>query len=221
MNTILFLISVLIVAASQGYIQIMYRKYSKVKNEKGLTGADVARKILKRSGLDKVYVVETQGFLTDHYDPSRKVVRLSSSNYNDTSISAVSVAAHECGHAIQDKEGYIFMRIRAFLVPFTNFASKIGYVVLLIGLIASLTNLILLGILLEMVVLLFQIVTLPVEVDASKRALAIIKEDGYLNPDEYSEGKSVLIAAALTYVASVASNMLDIIRLFLIFSRRD
>lgn len=221
MSTILFLISVLIVAASQGYIQIMYRKYSKVKNEKGLTGADVARKILKRSGLDKVYVVETQGFLTDHYDPSRKVVRLSSSNYNDTSISAVSVAAHECGHAIQDKEGYIFMRIRAFLVPFTNFASKIGYVVLLIGLIASLTNLILLGILLEMVVLLFQIVTLPVEVDASKRALAIIKEDGYLNPDEYSEGKSVLIAAALTYVASVASNMLDIIRLFLIFSRRD
>lgn len=221
MSTILFLISVIIVAASQGYIQIMYRKYSKVKNEKGLTGADVARKILKRSGLDKVYVVETQGFLTDHYDPSRKVVRLSSSNYNDTSISAVSVAAHECGHAIQDKEGYIFMRIRAFLVPFTNFASKIGYVVLLIGLIASLTNLILLGILLEMVVLLFQIVTLPVEVDASKRALAIIKEDGYLNPDEYSEGRSVLIAAALTYVASVASNMLDIIRLFLIFSRRD
>ena len=113
------------------------------------------------------------------------------------------------------------MRIRSLLVPFTSFASKAGYIVLLIGLIASITDLIFLGILLEMVVLLFQIVTLPVEVDASKRALSIIKEDGYLNPDEYSEGRSVLIAAALTYVASVASNMLDIIRLVLIFTDRD
>ena len=221
MTTILFLISMVIVAASQGYVQYMYRKYSNVKNVKGLTGAEVARKILKKNGLDKVYVVETNGFLTDHYDPSRKVVRLSTSNYNDTSISAVSVAAHECGHALQDKDGYLFMRIRSFLVPFTNFASKAGYVVLLIGLFASLSDLILLGILLEMVVLLFQIVTLPVEINASKRALSIIKENNYLDSSEYSEGRGVLIAAALTYVASVASNLLDILRLVLIFTRRD
>ena len=198
MTTILFLISMVIVAASQGYVQYMYRKYSNVKNVKGLTGAEVARKILKKNGLDKVYVVETNGFLTDHYDPSRKVVRLSTSNYNDTSISAVSVAAHECGHALQDKDGYLFMRIRSFLVPFTNFASKAGYVVLLIGLFASLSDLILLGILLEMVVLLFQIVTLPVEINASKRALSIIKENNYLDSSEYSEGRGVLIAAILS-----------------------
>ena len=221
-NGILFLVSLAIVSLAQGYVQLMYRKYSSVKSSTGLTGADVARKILKKAGLTKVYVVEVSGFLTDHYDPTRKVVRLSKSNYNGDSIAAISVAAHECGHAMQDRDNYIFMRIRHMLVPITNFASYAGYIVLMIGLFANLLNVIWLGIGLEIIVLLFQIVTLPVEIDASKRALREIKEDHYLSTDEYSEGRSVLIAAALTYVASVLSNILEILRLALIvLGRRD
>lgn len=217
----LFLISAAIVALAQAFVSITYRKYLKIDSKRRITGAEVARKILKKAGLNEVYVVETDGFLTDHYDPTRKVVRLSKNNYEGTSISSIAVSAHECGHAMQDKDNYVFMRIRHKLVPITNFASKIGYVVLLIGFIAGMFDLIWIGIGLELVVLLFQIVTLPVEINASKRALQKIKEDHYLDESEYSQGRNVLIAAALTYVASVASNILEILRLVLIAQNRD
>ena len=217
----LLAISFLIVGLSQIFVQYAYRKYSKVETKNGVSGAEVARDLLKKNGLNDVYVVEIDGFLTDHYDPTRKVVRLSKTNYRGTSVSAVSVASHECGHALQDKDGYLFMRIRHMMVPITNLASFFGYIVLMIGVVATLTDLIWLGIALEIIVLLFQIVTLPVEVNASKRALNIIKKENYLVDKEFKEGKYVLIAAALTYVASVASNLLEVIRLVLIFTRRD
>ena len=159
--------------------------------------------------------------MTDHYDPSAKVVRLSSSNYNGRSIAGLSVAAHECGHAIQDKNNYMFLRMRATMVPLVNFSSYAGYLAIVIGGFTGIFGLIKLGILLECVILLFQIITLPVEIDASKRALREVKRLKYLSGNEYDKGRTVLIAAALTYVASVASALIQILRLVLMFNRRE
>lgn len=214
-------VAFIITSLAQSYITSTYKKYSLVKNGSGMTGREVARKILDNNGLKNIEVVEVSGYLSDHYDPSSKVVRLSNSNYSDSSISSVSVAAHECGHAIQDKENYRFLRIRAFLVPIVNFSSYAGYLAIVIGGFTGIFGLIKLGILLECVILLFQIVTLPVEIDASRRALSEVKRYKYLSEKEYSSGKSVLIAAALTYVAGVASALIQILRLVLVFGRRD
>lgn len=213
----LTIVGLVIVSLAQGFVQLTYRRYCGIKNKSGMTGAEAARKILKENGLENVYVVEVKGFLTDHYDPSRKVVRLSTKNYNDDSVGAVAVASHECGHALQDKENYKFMRIRAALVPVVNFSSKAGYVVIMIGIFSSITNLIWLGVIFELMILLFQIVTLPVEIDASKRAMAKIKKMRLLTGNEVKQGRKMLIAAALTYVASVASAILEILRLVLVF----
>lgn len=216
---VIFGISLLITLGASAFVKSSYSKYSKVKNTKNLTGADVARKILDKNGLKEVYVVETKGNLTDHYDPSRKVVRLSTDVYNKESVGAVAVAAHECGHAIQDKDNYTFMRIRSFLVPITNLSSKAGYVILLIGIIMQSLNLIYIGIGLEVVILLFQLITLPVEIDASRRAMKELNEMNLLTSSELSQGKTMLTAAALTYVASVATAVLEILRLILIYGR--
>lgn len=216
----LTIIAFLITVFAQIFISVTYKKYNEVKNKNGLTGYEAAREILDKNGLKNVQIMQVNGYLSDHYDPKSKEVRLSSNNYRFASISAVAVACHECGHAIQDKEGYIFMRIRAALVPVVNFSSYAGYIAILIGSLFSLIDLIWIGILLEMVILLFQIVTLPVEIDASKKALTEIKSRGILLDEENSKGKQVLIAAALTYVASVASALLQILRLILVFNRR-
>ena len=211
----------IITSLAQAYITSSYKKYSLVKNSNGMTGREVARKILDNNDLKNVEVVEVSGYLSDHYDPSSKVVRLSKSNYNESSISSVSVAAHECGHAIQDKENYTFLRFRASLVPIVNFSSYAGYLAIVIGGFTGIFGLIKLGIILECVILLFQVVTLPVEIDASRRALSEVKKYKYLDEKEYSSGKSVLIAAALTYVASVASALIQILRLILVYGKRD
>lgn len=186
-----------------------------------MTGAEAARELLDKNDLHDVKVVEVSGYLTDHYDPRKKEVRLSSNNYRGTTISSVSVACHECGHAIQDKVGYIFMRIRASLVPIVNFSSYAGYISIVLGMLFGSLNLIWVGILLEIIILLFQIITLPVEIDASKRALKDLDYSHFFNSKELKQGKSVLTAAALTYVASVASTLLQILRLILMFGRRD
>ena len=217
----LIIIGVVITLGAQLFISTSYAKYSKVQNKKHITGSDMARYILDKHGLSKVYVVEIGGDLTDHYDPSRKVVRLSKNIYEGTSISSVAVAAHECGHAIQDKEGYIFMRIRAFLVPIVNFASYAGYFAILIGVIFSSKDLIWLGIFFELAILLFQLVTLPVEIDASKRGLKELTASHKIESTEVDGSKQVLVAAASTYVASVATTLLQILRLILIFGDRD
>ncbi len=214
-------ISFAIVSLAQGYVKRNYNKYSKVDSKGNITGAEIARKILKANGLDKVYVVETQGVLTDHYDPSRKVVRLSSSNYNDTSIAAVAVAAHECGHALQDKDNYFLLRLRAALVPIVNISNKAGYIIIMIGVFANIFNLVILGIMLLGAILLFHLVTLPVEINASKRAMEKIEKMHLLTGDEVGKGRSMLIAAALTYVASVLSSLLEIFRLLLVYGNRD
>ena len=217
----LAIIALLITGAASIYIRVTYKKYSEVDNVRNMTGKEAARYILDKNGLENVKVEEASGYLSDHYDPRKKVVRLSESNYNETSISAVSVACHECGHAIQDKTGYVFMRIRASLVPLVNFSPFAGYVAIVIGAIFSLMHLIMIGIILEVVILLFQFITLPVEIDASRRALKEIKEANILNSEELAQGRSVLIAAASTYVASLAATILEVIRLVLIFTDHD
>ncbi len=217
----LTIIALIIVLASQGYIKAAYSKYSKVKNKKNLTGKEAARLMLDKNDLKNVKIEEVEGYLSDHYDPKTKTVRLSTNNYHEASIAAVAVACHECGHAIQDKKGYLFLRIRHGLVPFVNLASKLGYIAILIGCLAQLIDLIWLGIIFELVILLFQIVTLPVEFNASSRALKKIKEYNILDEKEYKQGRTMLTAAALTYVASVASTLIEIVRLILMFTRRD
>ena len=214
-------LSLIIVTASQAYINSAYRKYSKVNNHKGMTGKEAARLMLDKNDLKNVKIEEVQGYLSDHYDPRSKTVRLSTNNYHDASIAAVSVACHECGHAIQDKKGYIFLRIRHSLVPLVNLASKLGYLAIMIGIIAQLIDLIWLGIIFEVVILVFQLVTLPVEFNASSRALKQINELSILDQKELRQGKTMLTSAALTYVASVAATLIEIVRLILMFTRRD
>jgi len=214
-------ISLIITMIVQAFVSSSYSKYSKIKNNRNITGAEAARYILDKNGLNNVYVVETGGYLTDHYDPTKKVIKLSSNVYREASIGAVAVACHECGHAIQDKENYKFMRIRSSLVPIVNFSSYAGYFAIMFGLLFSSQNLIWLGILTEVIILLFQVVTLPVEVNASKRALTELDYSHIFNSKELKQGKTMLTAAALTYVASIATTIIQILRLILMFGRRD
>ena len=214
-------ITLVITLIAQIYVSSSYSKYSKIKNKRNLSGYDAARYVLDKNGLENVKVLETRGTLTDHYDPTRKVVKLSTEVYHNDSIGAVAVACHECGHAIQDKENYSFMRIRAALVPFVNFSSYAGYIAIILGILFSSINLIWLGILAEVVILLFQLVTLPVEIDASRRALKELDYAHFLDSNELKHGKKMLTAAALTYVASVATTLIQILRLVLMFGRRD
>ena len=214
---LLIFIAILIIPISaQILISVTYKKYSTIKNNNGLTGFDTARKILDANGLNDIHIVETKGHLTDHYDPQRKVIRLSTEVFQNNTIAAVSVAAHECGHAIQDKNGYLFMRIRSFIVPIVNFASKIAYIVLLIGFLTYITNFIWIGIILVSFGVIFQIVTLPVEFNASKRAKQELIKLNILMDDENEGAKKMLLSAALTYVAGLISSLLELIRLILI-----
>jgi len=217
-NIELYLLALIIPLIAQIYVSSRYKKYSNLDNEKGLSGYEVARKILDKNGLKNLYIVETKGTMTDHYDPKRKTVRLSSEVYHGTTIASVAIAAHECGHAIQDKEGYLFMKIRSFIFPIVNLGTRFAYIVLFIGLLANMMDLIWLGIMLVGLGLLFQIVTLPVEFNASKRALGEIKN--IIDKVEYDGTKNMLNAAAMTYVAGVLSSALEILRLILIFNNR-
>ena len=214
---LLIFIGILIIPiTAQIIINVNYKKYSSIKNANSLTGFDAARKILDSNGLQDIHIVETKGFLTDHYDPQRKVIRLSSAVFHTDTISAVSVAAHECGHAIQDKDGYAFMRIRSFIFPIVNFASKIAYVVLLIGFLTYITDLIWLGIILVSFGVIFQLVTLPVEFNASKRAKQELSKLNILIGEENEGAQKMLLSAALTYVAGLISSLLELLRLVLI-----
>lgn len=222
MEYYLFLIVTLIITlSSQAYINSMYKKTKNIVSRKGMSGYEVARKILDANGLSNVKVVEVGGVLSDHYDPKSKVVRLSSDIYSNNSLASVSVAAHECGHAIQDKNNYFFLRFRSFIFPLVSFASRIGYLVIIISIFAELVKLLWIGILLECIILLFQIVTLPVEFNASHRALKQIVDLNIVDDMEVKSCRKMLKAAALTYVASVATAILEVLRLVLIARRRD
>ena len=217
----LVIIAFLITLLADIYLRTRYSKYKKINVKSGLTGAEVAREILKNNGLENVYVVETKGYLTDHYDPRAKVVRLSTDIYNGDSIASVSVAAHECGHAVQDKEGYFFLRFRSFLIPIVNFSSKFGYLAVLIGLIFGAMNLAWVGIFLLVAILLFQLITLPVEFNASKRGKIFLTKLKIVDQSERSMASSMLGAAAMTYVASLISTLLELLRLVLIVMGND
>lgn len=215
------IVSFLISLAAQAFVSLSYTKYKRVNNKHGLDGFEVARKILDKNGLDDIKVVETSGNLTDHYDPTRKVIRLSSDIYRGTTIASASVAAHEVGHAIQDKEGYAFMKIRSNLVPVVNFCSKAGYVALVIGWLFAYSDLAYIGIFLLAATLLFQVITLPVEINASVRAENQLKELNLLESYEQNSSKKMLIAAAFTYIASLLTTILELLRLFLVTRNRD
>ena len=202
------------------YIKSNYKKYREILVNKKYSGFDTAREILDNNGLKDVLILEVQGELTDHYDPKKKIVSLSTDIYHGTSIASVAVAAHECGHAIQDKEGYSFLRIRHTLIPFVRFSSIAGYIAIVISLIAGILDLLWIGIALECVILLFQVITLPVEFNASKRALVQIEKLGLVEKNEKEGCKKMLTSAALTYVASVLSAVMQILRLVLMGSRR-
>ena len=220
-SLLLILGALIITGGAQAFISLNYRKYRQIDVKSKKSGYDVAREILDKNGLSNVMILETQGELSDHYDPSKKVVKLSHDIYNGMSIASVSVASHECGHAIQDKEGYTFLRFRNKIVPLVNFSSKIGYVAIMAGIILSLVNLMWIGIAFEIIILLFQLVTLPVEFDASKRALIKIQEYGIVDSEEHSGAKKMLTSAALTYVAGVLSTLMEILRLVLMITGRD
>lgn len=218
LTMILLLIGFILTVYAQANISGNYNKYKKIRNKKGMTGAEAARRVLEKNGLTNIYVVETKGNLTDHYDPTRKVVKLSSDIYNGQTIAAISVAAHECGHAIQDKEGYLFLRFRSLIFPVVNVATSISYYIILIGFIFEMLDLVYIGIGLTTIGLFFQIITLPVEFNASKRAGKEIDAMHLANSEEKSGIKKVLVSAALTYVAGVLTSALQILRLLLIAS---
>lgn len=215
------IIGFMIVLYAQIKVQSSYTKYKEISNKKNLSGSEVARIILDKNGLTDVHVVEVKGELTDHYDPTRKVVRLSSAIFHGNSIASLSVAAHECGHAIQDKENYAFMRIRAALVPIVNFISYAGYFVTLFSLFIGVTGYLKVGIFMLLATIVFQLVTLPVEFDASRRAKAEVDSLMLIENDEASLVSSMLGAAAMTYVASVLSSILNLLRLILMLRDRE
>lgn len=216
----LIIISIIISLLSRWYIHHTYNKYSKVYCEHGVNGAEAARRILDSNDLQGDTVNSVAGTLSDHYNPANKSVNLSEKIYTEKSIASVAIAAHECGHAIQDKDGYFFLRMRHAMVPVTNIASYAGYFAIMIGAMASIFDLIMIGIACEFLIFLFQVVTLPVEFNASSRGLNQIRALGLLGEQEYKGGRKVLIAAALTYVAAATTALLQVVRLLLIFTRR-
>ncbi len=217
----LMFLAIVVVIYAQAKINSTYNKFRKVQSKGNLSGQEVARKILDSNGLKDIYVVETRGELTDHYDPSRKVVRLSHEVFHGTSIASISVAAHECGHAIQDKVGYTMMRVRSALVPFVNLVSYLGYFGIIIAIFAGITGYLKISILVLCATLLFQLVTLPVEFDASKRALEELKKLSLVEDNEREKAREMLKAAALTYVAGLISTILNILRLLIMVNNSD
>lgn len=200
-----------------------FQKYAKVRSMSGMTGAQVARRILDSNGLNSIPVEHVSGNLSDHYDPSSKVLRLSDSTYSSPSVAAIGVAAHECGHAIQHKEGYGPLKLRSTIVPAANIGSRLGIPIILLGLFfgGGGSFLVTLGIWVFSLAVLFQIVTLPVEFNASSRALMMLEKYGILGQEEKRKAKSVLSAAAMTYVAAAASSILQLLRLVILFGGRS
>lgn len=196
------------------------KKYFEVRTSKGMTGQEVARRILDHNGLRSVPVYAVEGNLTDHYDPRNKTVSLSKEVYYGTSITSVSVAAHECGHALQDQVSYAPMLFRSAIVPVVNFASSLSWIIIMAGFF-FVRDLLWLGIILFSATVIFQIVTLPVEFNASSRALVQLETLGILGPEEKKQGTTVLRAASLTYVAAALSSALQLLRLILIARDRD
>ena len=218
MYIVYFIIILILPIYAQMKVKSTYKKFADVPAVKGMTGAQVARMILDQHGLYDVRVVPTQGVLSDHYNPATKTVALSEDNYYNASIAGTAVAAHEVGHAIQHKEAYSFLTLRSKLVPVANISSNFSWVFVIIGILASSTNMLLLGIVLLFAGVLFQVITLPVEFDASKRAMNEVVSLGIISNNEERSARKVLNAAAMTYVAAAAVAVLELLRLILIYT---
>lgn len=221
---VLIILAFLISALVSVKMNATFSKYSKVRSYCGMTGAQAAQRILSSAEIYDVRIEHVSGKLTDHYDPSNKVLRLSDAVYGNTSIAAIGVAAHECGHAVQHARNYVPLSVRSAIVPVANFGSQLSWPLFLAGLIFSFRPLLMIGILLFCAALLFQIVTLPVEFNASARALRMLDETGIMGKQEIRGTKKVLRAAAMTYVAAVIGSLLQLLRLLILsgaFRRRD
>lgn len=217
----LVLIGVVLSLLASARVNSAFRKYSKVRSRSGMTGGEAAQRILNAQGIYDVKVEHVRGNLNDHYDPSTKVLRLSDSTYGSTSVAAIGVAAHECGHAVQHANHYSPLAIRSALVPVANLGAGISWPLIILGIImGGSSTLITLGIILFSAAVLFQLVTLPVEFNASSRALVLLENNGILGEDEVGQTKKVLSAAALTYVAAAAASILQLLRLILLFGGR-
>ncbi|MDK0690281.1 zinc metallopeptidase [Clostridium perfringens] len=220
--TYLILIPAILISAwAQFKISSTFNKYSTVRSINGYTGAQVARILLNDAGLQEVEIQQVPGRLSDHYDPRAKVLRLSSDVYGSTSVASIGVAAHEVGHAIQDKESYSALVFRNAIVPVVNFSSSLSWILFFIGILLSYSTLVTIGIILFSVVVLFQLVTLPVEFNASSRALKLLEARGILYDKEVEGARKVLSAAALTYVAATLMAVLQLVRLIAISNRNS
>lgn len=221
---LLVLIGAVICLIASAKVKTTFHKYSKVRSMSGMTGAQVAERILHAAGIFDVRVQQVSGSLTDHYDPRNKTVNLSESVCNSTSVAAIGVAAHECGHAIQHATNYVPLNLRTAIVPLANIGSALAWPIIILGLLfnnQSSIYWIYTGIILFSLAVLFQIVTLPVEFNASRRALSMLRGQGILGDTEAGMARSVLRSAALTYVASAAAAILQLLRLVLLFGGRD
>ena len=222
---ILVLIGALLSLWASAKVKSTYNKYSRVYSYSGLTGAQAAAQILRQAGIYDVRIEHVSGNLTDHYDPKARVLRLSDSVYGSNSVAAIGVAAHECGHAIQDQEDYVPLRFRSAFVPVANLGTQVAFPILLLGVFLGSSHfLIQVGLLCFFFGVLFQLITLPVEFNASGRAVRILRETGMMSDDELSKTKKVLSAAAMTYVAAAAASILSMLRLIILFGgnrRRD
>lgn len=221
---VLVLIGALISMVASINVNSTYRRFSTVMSMRGVRAEEAAQRILHDAGIYDVRIERIRGELTDHYSPSEKVLRLSDAVYGSMSVAAIGVAAHECGHAIQHKVGYVPLSLRSLSVPVANIGSKLSWPLILIGLLIGYTPLAQIGVILFLAVVLFQLITLPVEFNASHRALQVLKQDSMLSMDELSGARKVLTAAALTYVAALFSTILQLLRLVMIVNggrRRD
>jgi len=217
---ILVIIAALLSIVASLNVKSTFNRYSRIRSMRGMTGAEVAQRILQENGIYDVRVQHVSGSLTDHYDPRTQTVNLSDSVYSSSSVAALGVAAHECGHVVQHETGYTPLKIRTALVPAANIGSKIGIWVVILGLIMAFDPLTTIGIWLFSLAVLFQLVTLPVEFDASRRALVMLGNYGIMGDDEVSSARKVLFAAALTYVAAAAGSVLQLLRLVILRNNR-
>ncbi len=216
----LVLIGILLLLLASGLVKATYRKYAKVRSASGLSGSQMAVRILQNNGIQNVQIERASGRLTDHYDSKAKALRLSTDNYDSTSVAAIAIAAHECGHAIQDFEKYKPLVLRSILFPVVNIGSKLGIPIIILGVLLSYNSfLIQIGLLVFALTVVFQLVTLPVEFNASKRAKEELSKQGFLSDEEIRKVKKMLFAAALTYVAATISAILQLVRLVLLFGR--
>ena len=221
---LLVLIGLVLSLWAQYMVNSRFKKYSKVRSSRNITGAEVAERILRTHGIYDVSIEHIAGKLSDHYDPRNKVLRLSDSTYNSTSVAAIGVAAHECGHAVQHARGYIPVRLRSMFVPVANIGSYASWILIAIGLLftgSSSQAWLTAGIVCFAATVVFHIITLPVEFNASSRAVKVLENDGILYGDEIKGARKVLSAAALTYVASAATAILQLLRLIILFGGRD